>query len=135
MFGRGFMLFVFICLYWCPTRFPYQMTYMLFKSSTKGGTSGAGNASFSQANDLIPIFCAQSQLSFCPFSFGHCIICSLIYSFWLPLWYHQTFLNEKVCTHVRWKIFSTDYFERIFFFCLKTLCHDVYWLLPVLNNM
>jgi hypothetical protein len=31
-------------------------------------------------------------LSFCPFSFGHCIVCSLIYSFWLPLWFLQTFL-------------------------------------------
>jgi len=30
-------------------------------------------------------------LSFCPFSFGHCVVCpSLIYGFWLPLWYLQT---------------------------------------------
>jgi hypothetical protein len=27
-------------------------------------------------------------LSFCTFSFGHCVVCSsLIYGFWLPLWY------------------------------------------------
>ena len=27
-------------------------------------------------------------LSFCPFSFGHCVVCSSsIYRFWLPLWY------------------------------------------------
>jgi hypothetical protein len=27
-------------------------------------------------------------LSFCPFSFGHCVVCfSLIYGFWLPFWY------------------------------------------------
>jgi hypothetical protein len=32
-------------------------------------------------------------LSFCTFSFGHCVICSLIYGFWLPLWYAQS------CTH------------------------------------
>jgi hypothetical protein len=32
-------------------------------------------------------------LSFCPFSFGHCIVCpSSIYRFWLPLWYLQTLL-------------------------------------------
>jgi hypothetical protein len=31
-------------------------------------------------------------VSFCPFSFGHSIACPLIYSFWLPLWYLQTFL-------------------------------------------
>jgi hypothetical protein len=30
-------------------------------------------------------------LSFCPSSFGHCIVCpSLICGFWLPLWYLQT---------------------------------------------
>jgi hypothetical protein len=32
-------------------------------------------------------------LSFCTFSFGHCILCSSsIYGFWLPLWYLQTLL-------------------------------------------
>jgi hypothetical protein len=33
-------------------------------------------------------------LSFCPFSFGHCVVCSSsTYGFWLPLWYLQTLLN------------------------------------------
>jgi hypothetical protein len=32
-------------------------------------------------------------LSFCTFSFGHCVVCSSsIYRFWLPLWYLQTLL-------------------------------------------
>ena len=32
-------------------------------------------------------------LSFCSFSFGHCVVCSSsIYWFWLPLWYLQTLL-------------------------------------------
>jgi hypothetical protein len=32
-------------------------------------------------------------LSFCTFSFGHCVVCSSsIYSFWLPVWYLQTLL-------------------------------------------
>ena len=26
-------------------------------------------------------------LFFCPFSFGHCVVGSSIYGFWLPLWY------------------------------------------------
>ena len=29
-------------------------------------------------------------VSFCTLSFGHCVICSSIYGFWLPLWYLQT---------------------------------------------
>ena len=33
-------------------------------------------------------------LSYCTFSFGHCVVCSSsIYGFWLPLWYYQTLLN------------------------------------------
>ena len=33
-------------------------------------------------------------LSFCTFSFGHCVVCSSsIYRFWLPLWYLQTLLS------------------------------------------
>ena len=32
-------------------------------------------------------------LSFCSFSFGHCVVCpSSIYGFWLTLWYLQTLL-------------------------------------------
>jgi hypothetical protein len=29
-------------------------------------------------------------LSFCSFSLGHCVVCSSMYGFWLPLWYLQT---------------------------------------------
>jgi hypothetical protein len=29
-------------------------------------------------------------LSLCTFSLGHCVVCSSIYGFWLPLWYLQT---------------------------------------------
>jgi hypothetical protein len=34
-------------------------------------------------------------LSFCIFSFGHCVVCpSSIYGFWLPLWYLQTLILQ-----------------------------------------
>ena len=43
-------------------------------------------------------------LSFCTFSFGHCVFCSSsIYGFWLSLWYLRTILTnilqieEKLC--------------------------------------
>ena len=32
-------------------------------------------------------------LSLCPFYFGHCVVCPLIYSFRLPIWYLQTLLS------------------------------------------
>jgi len=36
-------------------------------------------------------------LSFCPFSFDHCVVCpSSIYEFWLSLWYLQTLLTISV---------------------------------------
>ena len=35
-------------------------------------------------------------LSFCTFSFAHCVVCSSsTYGFWLPLWYLQTLLIVK----------------------------------------
>jgi len=41
-------------------------------------------------------------LSFCTFSFGYCVVCSIsIYGFWLPLWYLQTLLTRnKLNTNV-----------------------------------
>ena len=37
-------------------------------------------------------------LSFCTFSFGHCVVCSSSkYGFWLPIWYLQTLLLS-----IRW---------------------------------
>jgi hypothetical protein len=33
-------------------------------------------------------------LSFCTFSFGHCVVCSSTYGFWLPLLYLQTLLTD-----------------------------------------
>jgi len=41
----------------------------------------------------IPVLSLVCYLSFCPFSFGHCVVwSSSIYGFWLPLWYLQTLL-------------------------------------------
>ena len=35
-------------------------------------------------------------LSFCTFTFGHCVVCSSsIYGFWLSLWYLQTLLTGQ----------------------------------------
>jgi len=39
-------------------------------------------------------------LSFCPFSFGHCVVCpSSIYGIRLPIWYLETLLtgNNQRC--------------------------------------
>ena len=40
------------------------------------------------ARSLVLCVCFVDRCwSFCPFSFGHCVVCPSIYEFWLPLWY------------------------------------------------
>ena len=41
---------------------------------------------------LLCVCFVDRCLSFCTFSFDHCVVCSSIYRFWLPLWYLQTLL-------------------------------------------
>ena len=100
-----FMLFVFIYAYWCSTRFPYQMMLVSFIINTMVVTYGAGTVGLSGAPAFTPGFvwgwcCSILRwfvdrcLSFCLFSFGHCVVCpSSIYGFWLLLWYLQAFLK------------------------------------------
>jgi hypothetical protein len=50
------------------------------------------------------IFSLDRCLSFCTFSFDHRVVCSsLIYEFWLPLWYLLRQYNEqRKATNVSW---------------------------------
>ena len=45
-------------------------------------------------------------LSFCTFSFGHCVVCSSIYGFWLPLWYLQSVLKSvnQIIILISWEL-------------------------------
>jgi hypothetical protein len=47
---------------------------------------------FRVTRSLVLYVCFVDRcLSFCTFSFGHCVVCSSsVYEFWLPLWYLQT---------------------------------------------
>jgi len=59
------------------------------------GTTGFISAVFSVVRVIQPVvfLCSfvDQCLSVCPFALGHCIVCRLIYGFWLPLWYLHTF--------------------------------------------
>ena len=45
---------------------------------------------------VLRVYFIYRCLSFCPFSFGLCVVCSSsIYGFWLPLWYLQTLLHDS----------------------------------------
>jgi hypothetical protein len=49
---------------------------------------------FSENKTFICIFCRSLLVlfGFCTFSYGHCVVCSSIYRFWLPFWHLQTLL-------------------------------------------
>ena len=50
---------------------------------------------------LLCVCFVDRCLSFWPFSFGHCVVCSsTIYGFWLLLWYLQTLLMHHTCTQL-----------------------------------
>jgi len=68
------------------------------KSNTTDDTCGTGTAHPSEHMNSPRVFSGVRVarfvdycLSFCLFSFGHCIVCPSIYRFWLS-WYFQTFL-------------------------------------------
>ena len=62
-------------------------------------------------------------LSFCTFSLCHCGVCSLIYWFWLLLWYHQTLLCFVSFLFVCFVLFDflCGFFGRMLFFYLFKL--------------
>ena len=76
-----------------------------------GATDGEETETPSGAPEFIPVFsgvrftqsivlcvCFVDRcLSFCVFSFGHCVVCSsLIYGFLLHLWYLQALLPDSL---------------------------------------
>jgi len=50
------MLVVFIYVYWCPTRFPYEMLFLSFYIKTTGVTCGAGTSDPSGAPEFTLAF-------------------------------------------------------------------------------
>ena len=69
-------------------------------------------------------------LSFCTFSFGHCVVCSSsIYRFSLPLWYLQTLLHIPSFRLMRWERYQG--FSSICFLLTEILLHcdccDISW--------
>jgi len=50
------MLFEFIFIYWCPTRFPYHMMFVSFSSNRTDVTSKAGTASLSRTPEFNSSF-------------------------------------------------------------------------------
>jgi hypothetical protein len=135
-----------------------------------GATSGAGTAYPSAAPEFIYVFSGirdtQSLVLFvcfvdccfslCPFSLGHCVVCSSsIYGFWLPLWCLQTLLGTVyffgilifqwllwisfvlfVCLFLSFLWYSSDYYRSYLIYCNDYCCPQLIflrlvWVLPV----
>jgi hypothetical protein len=82
------MLFVFICIYWYSTRFPYQLMFVLCISKTTGE---AGTANPYGASEFIPGFNGSS--------------CCSIFSFWCNV------LLIVVCPFFIWSLCCCLSFE------------------------
>ena len=65
-------------------------------------------------------------LSFCTFSFGHCVVCSSVYGIWFPLWYFQTLLQENI-SNDQW-VTTTFSWEYCYLF---ELWWRIFYLIPV----
>jgi hypothetical protein len=74
-------------------------------------------------------------LSFCLFSFGHCVVCSSsIYRFWLPLWYLQTLLNYLRNQALNVFLFALKNLlrARVAFFFSTSFCNKIIYI-PTLS--
>jgi len=83
-------VFVFIYVYWCPTRFLYQMMFVSFNSNTTVVTCEAGTANLSGTHEFTPVLVGfvfldllffvwcfvDCCLSFCPFLWSLCCLSS-----------------------------------------------------------
>jgi hypothetical protein len=76
-------------------------------------------------------------LSFCHFSFFHCVVCSSsIYEFWCPLWYHQTLVDHQCLTVLLiMQIYSRSINCSMYHWCNPGIVHKRYCYLASRNHL
>jgi hypothetical protein len=77
------------CRIFYKNNFTWPSFYKVHKRNVINRTNHC-SISFKQAVKMSQVLHLKS---FCTFSFGHCVVCSAIYGFRLPLWYLQTLLT------------------------------------------
>jgi hypothetical protein len=77
-----------------------------FALSTMPFRSGRSVVGFVSLYCEYPVLFFMSLFFFCSFSFGHCIVCPLIYVFWFHLWYLQTVLWSVVVMCILLSLYS-----------------------------
>jgi hypothetical protein len=96
---------------WSKNCLPYRSPWVHAFITRLHDTRGARTAYPTEALEFTPVlsevyvarsvvlcfmFFVNHLLSICPFSFDHCIVGPLIYCFWLPLRYLQTFVFKQL---------------------------------------
>jgi hypothetical protein len=89
-----YLLFVFIYVYWCSTRFPYQMMFASFNCNCV--TSWAGTTNPSGAPEYTPVFSAVRVAQSLAFYAVFCISLFVLLSFFFWSLYCQSFLDLRL---------------------------------------
>ena len=93
------VLYSFTTYYWVCNHI-----YTTSVTNGSGSTDPSGAPEFTPVVSGIPVtrpvalyVCLVDYcFSFCTFPFPHCVVCSLIYGCWLPLWSLQTLLSKVI---------------------------------------
>ena len=93
------VLYSFTTYYWVCNHI-----YTTSVTNGSGSTDPSGAPEFTPVVSGIPVtrsvalyVCLVDYcFSFCTFPFRHCVVCSLIYGCWLPLWSLQTLLSKVI---------------------------------------
>ena len=117
------MLFEFMYIHWCPTRFPYHMMFVSFFSNTAGASRRAGVVyAFWVPPFIVVVLCFLDHLYV---FFLLAFVWSVLYGFWALLWYLQTFL---LALTFRFPLLSRHIFTTLLV-CLQTLIFTSFLLL------
>jgi hypothetical protein len=81
------------------------------------------------------MFCRSLFIFVCTFSFGHCVVCSSIYGFWLPLLYLQTLLilHHKVNGHLLTIWMNATSLRRLKNLILHYIPHKIFFYNMAIN--
>jgi hypothetical protein len=80
----------------------------------------------------ISLLCSVLSIIVCPFSVGHCIVCPMIYEFWLPRWYRVAivlsvlwFTDSDCPFGILWPLYCVSYDLRILIAPLVSCGHCI----------
>jgi hypothetical protein len=81
---------------WCSNHLKITPPMILVDQELLSSSEHLSSLSSFRGDSCCSIYSFQHSvvsLFVSPLSFGHCLVSSSIYEFWLPLWYYKTFLQ------------------------------------------